>query len=322
MWVQAVATQVNKLTALAVQRKKKPGLYNDGGGLYLQISPNGTKSWIFRFKSNGRTRYMGLGSFITVSLIDARKAALECRKLKQQGVDPIDNRKGLRAEAKLSAAKAMTFDKCRDAYIDVQSHAWKNKKHHDQWTNSLTTHASPVIGHLSVQDINVELVEKVLMPIWSTKTETAKRVQGRIESILDWAKIKGYRKGENPARWKGHLDQVLPAPSKLQKVRHHSSLLYPELPGFMIKLRERSDIAAKALEFVILTAARTNEVLGATWDEIELDRRVWTLPAERMKVPREHRVPLSEPAIAILTHLQALKFGEFVFPGAREGKPH
>ena len=299
-----VATQINKLTDLAVRRKKKAGLYGDGGGLYLQVSANGAKSWIFRFKSDGQTRYMGLGSFITVSLSDARNVALECRKLRLQGIDPISHRRDVCSAAQLAAAMPMTFDDCRDAYIAAHGHGWRNEKHRSQWANTLRTYASPIVGNLSIQAIDVALVMKVLEPIWKAKPETAGRLRGRIERILDWAKVSGYRDGENPARWRGHLDQLLPARTKVQKVRHHPSLPFTELPDFITRLRERPDIAARALEFVILTAARTGEALGAIWHEVDLDGRTWTVSADRMKGGREHRVPLSDQAVEVLKHLQ------------------
>jgi integrase len=318
-WV--MAKTVSKLSARSVANAKAPGLCGDGGGLYLQVSNTGTKSWLFRYKVGGRSRYMGLGSLGTVSLAKARELASECRRLRLQHIDPIDHRNGVRATARLDAAKAMAFDECRDAYLAAHNAGWRNAKHRAQWTNTLVTYVTPVFGKLPVQTIDVALVLKVLEPIWSTKPETASRLRGRIERILDWAKARGFRGGENPARWRGHLDQLLPARSKVRKVKHHAALSFDEITPFMTELREREGVAARALEFAILTAARTGEVLGATWDEINLRSRTWTIPAHRMKGHREHRVPLSDAAIRVLARMQELKSGELVFPGNRNGKP-
>jgi integrase len=263
---------------------------------------------------------MGLGSLTTVSLAKAREFAGECRRIRLQGIDPIDHRNGVRAAARLDAAKAITFDECRGAYIAAHKAGWRNAKHRAQWANTLATYVSPVFGKLPVQTVDVALVMKVLEPIWSTKPETASRLRGRIERILDWAKARGFRSAENPARWRGHLDHLLPARSKVRKVKHHAALPFSEIAAFMAALRERDGVAGLALEFAILTAARTGEVLGATWDEIDLRTRTWTIPADRMKGQRQHRVPLSDDAIGLLGRMQTLKANEFVFPGDR-GKP-
>jgi integrase len=312
---------INRLSALAVANAKTAGRYGDGGGLYLQVSASGTKSWLFRYKTAGRSRYMGLGSLYTVSLAQARDAAGECRRLLLQGIDPIDHRYGMRAAARLDAAKAMTFDDCRDAYIAAHGAGWRNAKHRAQWVNTLSTYVSPVFSNLPVQSVDVGLVMRVLEPIWSTKPETASRLRGRIERVLDWAKARGFRDGENPARWRGHLDHLLPARSKVQKVQHHAALPFSDVGLFMTALQERDGVAARALEFVVLTAARTGESLGATWNEIDFSTRTWTIPANRMKSHREHRVPLSGDAIRLLETMQATRSSEFVFPGQRQGKP-
>ena len=308
-----MAKIISKLSALAVAGAKVPGLYGDGGGLYLQVSANGSKSWLFRFKTCGRTRYMGLGSLRTISLAKAREAVSKCRELQLQGIDPIAQRDGLRAAARLDAVKTMTFDECRDAYIAAHKAGWRNAKHGMQWVNTLDTYVSPVFGKLAVQAVDVALVTQVLEPIWSMKPETASRLRGRIERVLDWAKARGFRAGENPARWRGHLDQLLPARSKVHKVRHHAALPFGALPPFTIALRKRAGVAARALEFAILTAARTGEVIGATWDEIDLGRRTWTVPANRMKGHHEHRVPLSDHTVALLEEMQGPRSNEFVF---------
>jgi len=316
-----VAKNINKLSALKAANLKTPGFHGDGGGLYLQVSPAGTKSWVFRFKVASRSRYMGLGSATTVSLSEAREAATECRKLRLQGIDPVEQRKQERQRGRMESAKAMTFDQCRDAYIAAHAPSWKNPKHPQQWINTLSTYVTPVFGSLPVQSIDVGLVTKVLGPIWNTKPETAGRVRGRIESILDWARARGFREGENPARWRGHLDQLYPARSKLRRVKHHEALPYPEIADFMTMLRKQVGVAPRALEFAILTASRTGEALKATWDEFDVNTQTWVIPAHRMKGNREHRVPLSNRAVEILEYMEGVRVNEFVFPGPKQGKP-
>ena len=241
---------------------------------------------------------------------------------RHDGVDPIEKRRAERLEARLDAARAITFKECAARYIASHRAGWRNPKHAAQWQATLATYAEPVIGGLSVQAIDTALVLKVLEPIWTTKPETAGRVRGRVESILDWAKARGYRGGENPARWRGHLDKLLPARSKVRRIEHHAALPYAELPGFLVSLRQQEGVAAYALEFAILTAARTGEVIGARWSEMDLLNKTWTLPAARMKSGREHRVPLSGPALAILEGMQAHRHeGTFVFPGGKNGRP-
>jgi integrase len=313
--------KINRLSAVKVAGTKPRGMYADGGGLYLQVSGNGSRSWIFRFKANGRTRDMGLGSLATVSLAKARELAAGCRQLRLKGIDPIEARRTELVEAQLASARSMTFDQCRDAFIDAHKSAWRNAKHKAQWTNSLATYASPVFGSLPIQSVDVALVMKALEPIWGSKPETASRVRGRVERVLDWAKVRGFRQGENPARWRGHLDALLPARGKVRQVRHHAALPYNEIGAFMAELRKREGIAARALEFTILTAARTGEVLGARWEEMNIQDKVWVVPPSRMKVAREHRVPLSRAAVAVLKQMQALRHADLVFPGDRRGKP-
>jgi integrase len=317
----SMTKKINRLSAVKVAGTKTRGMYADGGGLYLQVSGNGSRSWIFRFKANGRTRDMGLGSLATVSLAKAREVAAECRQLRLEGIDPIEARRAELVEAQLASARSMTFDQCRDAFIDAHKSAWRNAKHKAQWTNSLATYVSPVFGSLPIQAVDVALVMKVLEPIWASKPETASRVRGRVERVLDWAKVRGFRQGENPARWRGHLDALLPARGKVRRVRHHAALPYDEIGTFMAELREREGVAARALEFTILTAARTGEVLGARWEEINFQDKVWVVPPNRMKVAREHRVPLSRAAIAVLKQMQTVRRIELVFPGHRRGKP-
>jgi len=297
------------------------GMYHDGGGLYLQVSAAGAKSWIYRFMLDGRAREMGLGPLNVISLAEARKRAAECRKSRLDGIDPIEARRAQRGRRKLEAGRAMTFDKCAAAYIEAHKASWKNGKHAEQWRGSLRNYASPVFGSSPVQAIDLGLVMKALEPIWRTKSETASRVRGRIEAVLDWATVRGYRKGENPARWRGHLDKLLPARSKIQKVEHHPALPYHEIAEFTAVLRGQEGIGARALEFLILTAARTGEIIGARWDEVDFEEKIWVVPAARMKAGREHRVPLTGTALAILKQMNGIREGDFVFPGGKKTRP-
>jgi len=316
-----MARQEKRLTVRAAETVKKPGLHADGGGLYLHVSKNGARSWIFRWRRDGRLRDMGLGPLNTVSLAEARDKALACRKLKLDGRDPIEERRAQRRGVKLESATAMTFKDCAVAYIAAHRAGWKNPKHAAQWPSTLETYVYPIFGSLPVQAIDVGLVMKALEPIWNEKPETASRVRGRIESILDWAKARGYRQGENPARWRGHLENLLPKKSKVWRVEHHAALPYTEIGAFMAELREQDGTAARALEFTILTAARTGEVIGTTWSEIDLGGHLWTILAARMKAGKEHRVPLSDAALAILRAMAEVQTGEFVFPGNRAKQP-
>lgn len=311
-----MAKGIGKLSALKVTKETRPGYYGDGGGLWLQVSKSGTKSWVFRFKSpvTGKAREMGMGSINTYSLSEARSRATDVRKILDAGRDPIADRDAERQKIKLATAMAMTFEECADAYIEVHRAGWKNPKHAKQWENTLATYASPVIGSLSVASVDMPLVLKILEPIWTTKNETASRLRGRIEAVLDWATVRGYRAGDNPARWKGHLDKVLPAPNKVQKVKHHPALHYGEVGEFMTALRKCDGIGAKALEFTILTASRSGEVRGATWQEIDLKAKTWTIPAERMKAGKEHRIPLSKQVVKLLQSMSRIKDVAHIFP--------
>ncbi len=325
-----------RLTALKVMRATgKPGMYADGGGLYLQVTPGGA-SWIYRYMLKGCAREMGLGPLALYGLQEARAKALDARRLRHEGVDPIEAKRAARATAWLDAAKAMTFKQCAEAHIKAHRAGWRNAKHAAQWEATLATYAEPIIGALPVQAIDTALVMKVLeqevrdapkessVALWAAKPETASRLRGRMESILDWAKVRGYREGENPARWRGHLDKLLPPRSKVRKVEHHAALSYPVLPGFLVALRQQEGIAARALEFTILTAARTGETINATWGEVDLIAKVWTVPSHRMKAGKEHRVPLSDRALAILEEMQPFRHtGEtdaFVFLSGKPGK--
>jgi integrase len=312
-----VAREIGKLTAVSVKALKKPGLYGDGGGLYLQVADGGSKAWIFRFMQHGKRRDMGLGPLHTVTLAEAREAARRCRQQVLAGEDPIAARRAERAAKAEPAAAINTFQKCAAAYIAQHEHGWKNKKHAAQWTATLKRYAYPNIGQLDVAAIDVGLVMQVLQPIWATKNETASRLRGRIEIILDAATVLGHRTGPNPARWKGNLDKLLPARAKGE---HHPALPFNEMPAFMTALAAQEGLGARAMAFTILTGCRTTEALAATWAEIDLDAAVWTIPASRMKGKREHRVPLSEPAMAVLREMLAVRTGDYVFPG-RNGNP-
>jgi integrase len=315
-----MARTIGKLTALAVA-KAKPGYLSDGGGLYLRIGEGAAKSWVFRYRVDGKLHEMGLGPQHSVSLAEAREKALAQRKLRLAGSDPIAARKAARMITKLADASTMTFRQCAEAYIASHKAGWRNTKHAAQWPSTLATYVNPIFGDLPVQAIDVGLVMKTLRPIWETKTETASRVRGRIESVIDWATASGHRQGENPARWRGHLENLLPKKTKVRRVEHHAALPYAEIGGFMAELQEEG-IAARALEFAILTAARTGEVIGARWGEINVGDRLWTVPGERMKAGKEHRIPLSDAALAVLEAMQMVRqAGDFVFPGGKARRP-
>jgi integrase len=316
-----MARGLQKLSALAVSKASKAGLYGDGAGLWLQVSPAGAKSWLFRYMRHGKAREMGLGALHTVSLAEAREKARQCRVMLLEGKDPLAEKQAARQQERLTAAKTITFSECASAYVEAHRAGWRSAKHAAQWEATLKAYAYPAFEGLSVAAIDTGLVLQCLEPIWKEKTETASRLRGRIESVLDWAKVRGYREGENPARWRGHLDKLLPARSKVAKVQHHPSLPYADIPEFMEALRQREGIAPLALEFAILTATRTSEAIKATWQEIDLQAGIWIIPGERMKAGKEHRVPLSSRALEILHQMQALTQGEYVFPGMKYGKP-
>jgi integrase len=301
--------------------KLGPGRYADGGGLYLNVTAGGSRAWIFRYRTGGRLRDHGLGPTYTVSLSMARKAALDCRRARYAGIDPIDERREKRQGEKLEAARAITFAQAAEQYIAANRAGWRNGRSEQQWRQSLTDYVFPLFGDLPVPAIDTALVIKVLEPLWSTKTETASRVRGRIESVLDWATTREYRAGDNPARWKGHLENLLPKKSKVRQAKHHPALPYAEIGSFMAALRQQDGIAARALELAILTTTRTKETLGARWDEINPNDKVWTIPEERMKAHKEHKVPLSDAAMALLEQMAAVRVSDFVFPGTQLGRP-
>jgi integrase len=307
-----------RLTALDVTRLGV-GFHADGDGLYLQVTSAGARSWIYRYTLNRRTRDLGLGPAKAIPLKLARELAAEARRLRAMGLDPIEHRRQARGAVRLEQAKVTTFRQCAESYIAAHEAGWRNAKHRQQWHDTLAAFVHPIVGALPVQAVDTSLVLKVLEPIWTEKPETAGRVRGRVESILDFAKARGFRDGENPARWRGHLDHLLPAKSKIAKVEHLAALDYREVGAFMADLRQHQGVALRALEFAALTAARSGEVLGALWDEIDLQAAVWTVPPERMKAQREHRVPLSPRTVEILRERQTRREGDHVFPGARNG---
>jgi integrase len=317
----------NKLTVKYCERKDlAPGLYGDGSGLYLQVSAFNTKAWVFRFMIAGHARKMGLGEFKRLSLAEARKKAQAAYAQVVDGIDPIEARNAVKAAQATERAKFMSFEDCAKQCIGDRAQGWKyglESKHGKQWISTLETYAYPVIGKLSVDKIDLALVLKVIKPIWQDKTETASRVRQRIEIVLDWAKVHGHRTGDNPARWKGFLDQILPAPSQVSPVQHFAALPYADLPDFMTKLRQRDSISARALEFTILTAMRTEATTGAKLSEIDLDSATWTIPAARLKgkkgkVKRDLVIPLPERAVQIIKDTPS--DGTFVFMGGKAGK--
>lgn len=313
-----------KLSDTAIRKKKfSPGLHPAGPNLYLQVSPAGTKSWIFRFMHQRKARYMGLGPYLDpqgvgVSLAQARAKAAAARQLLLDGVDPIEHRNAGRGL--VAAPPERTFGAVAETYIAANEAQWRNIKHREQWRASLSTHAVGLKA-LQVASITTEDVLACLETIWTTKTETASRVRQRIEAVLDYATVRKYRHGENPARWRGHLDKLLPKVKKVARVRHHPAMSYREVPAFMAALRKQDGVAALALDFTILTAARTGEVIGARWDEVDLRAKEWVVPAARMKAGREHRVPLSPAAVRVLRKLKADKTSDWIFPNDRSGEP-
>ena len=297
--------KAKELSALEVSRLRLPGHHAVGGiaGLYLYVNESTARSWVLRTMVGNKRRHMGLGGFPDVPLAQAREKARTARSEISQGIDPIAQREAVISSLRARQATNKTFREATEGYLSVHSETWKNPKHRAQWGSTLETYAYPFLGDISLRDIGQELVLEVLEPIWRTKTETASRVRGRIESVLDWATARKYRQGENPARWKGHLDKLLPAPGKIQKVAHHRALAIDDIRSFFTDLRTKDSMAARALEFTILCAARSGEVRGATWAELNIKAEVWTIPAERMKAGREHRVPLSKSALRLLEAL-------------------
>jgi len=320
---------IEKLTPRKVKclsRLSKPGRYGDGGGLYLQITRQGrgTKSWVFRYEHLGSEHFIGLGALNKVSLAEAREAARDARSQLAQGGDPLqvqrERKRNAKAALKANTASRRTFDECVDSYIAKHRSAWRNAKHRQQWKNALHSHISPYIGEMSVCAIGTTHILQALTPLWATRTETASRLRGRIERVLAWATVMGYRQGDNPARWRGNLEELLPHRRRLKRVRHHSAMPYQEIGAFFGRLKARKERAALVLAFTILTACRSAEALLAQWAEIDLINAIWTIPAERTKNRRDHCVPLCEPALHIL-HQQQGRDPVWVFPGLKPDKP-
>ncbi|MBR1191466.1 phage integrase central domain-containing protein [Bradyrhizobium sp. AUGA SZCCT0160] len=313
--------RIRVLTALKIKQNLKPGMYADGLGLYLKVRAGNSKSWIFRYRIGGRLRDMGLGPFHTVSLAEAREKAEVCRAMRLKGFDPLGERLKERQAKTIEAAEAVTFEKCAENYIATHKDGWKNSKHADQWTTTLQTYVYPIFKDRPVAAIDDDLVLKVLQPIWKEKTETASRIRGRIERILDWARVKKYRTGDNPARWKGHLDHLLAKRSRVASVVHHAALPIDETPGFVQVLQREETIVARAFEFCILSATRTSETLRMRWDEYDEKAQHWTVPGSRMKAGRDHRIPLTKRSQIILGEMQEIRTSDFVFPGAVQERP-
>ncbi|MEG0139692.1 MAG: integrase arm-type DNA-binding domain-containing protein [Comamonas sp.] len=308
-----------ELSALQISRLTKRGNHAVGGvtGLYLYVAPTGARSWVLRIMIGTKRCHMGLGAFPSVTLAMAREKARTAREDVQRGIDPIAERKLALSKLRGDQMNSITFEEAAKAYIDAHGETWTNKKHRAQWNSTLARYAFPVIGMLQTADITQAHVLAVLEPIWKTKNETASRLRSRVEIVLDWATVRGYRDGDNPARWKGRLDKLLPAPTKVQITAHQKALPIHQVPEFVKSLKTKEGSAARALEFLILTAARSGEVRGATWREFDLESGVWIIPGERMKVGREHRVPLSTQALEILRQLPRFVENEYVFLSSR-----
>ncbi|MDR2014332.1 MAG: tyrosine-type recombinase/integrase [Azoarcus sp.] len=312
---------IEKLSAPRVGRISKPGKYGDGGGLYLQVTRTLVKSWIFRYEVNGSERYMGLGPLHTVDLKQAREEARKARTCLARKADPLQERARIAVEntERIEFSGRKTFDECATEYIAHHKNGWKSAKHLKQWESSLKTYASPYIGKRFVHEINTALVLQMLKPIWFKKTKTASRLRERIERVLSWATICRHRTGDNPARWNGHLQEILPKPSRIKIVKHHPSMPCQEIRAFFEKLDTRESLGARALAFTILTACRTSEALHAKWQEIDFARRIWTIPAEKMKNGKTHRVPLADAALRILHTLEG-SHPVWVFPSPRRNR--
>lgn len=324
-----------QLSALEIKRLDRPGYHSVGGvpGLTMQVTASGAKSWVMRASVAGRRREIGLGAYPTVSLAAAYVRAREVREQIFRGEDPLAEKRAARMKAQAvrieELARAWTFQKCAEAYIASKAAGWKSDKHAKQWAATLTAYAYPKIGKLSVQDVALSHVMAIVEPDWTQKTETINRVRNRIELVLDWAAVRGFRSKDNPARWRGNLDKLLPAPSKVAPVKSHKALPTTKIPTFMSNLRGAPGMAARCLEFVVLTACRSGEARLATWDEIDWDEKTWSIPGARMKSGRPHRVPLSLPAAALLKALPRLTTGpsepeggdrkNFIFPGSKQG---
>lgn len=304
-----------RLTALEVAAITAPGTHWVDDNLYLQIK--GGRSWLHRYMFKGKPRDSGLGSADTMTLAQARAARDDEQAMIRKGVDPVAARRAEREQGLADRVRAITFGDCAAGYIRAHEASWKSAVHRQQWRNTLETYVHPIIGRLPVRDIDTALAMRVLEPVWSRIPESASRIRGRCECIIDWAKAREYRSGENPFRWRGHLDKLLPTKTKVRKVEHHAAMSYSDVPDFMERLRERQAIAARALEVLIHVAGRTGEVLGVRWEEINFTTKVWTVPPSRMKSGKEHRVPLSSAAMAVIERMAAIRSSDFIFPGLR-----
>lgn len=307
--------EVKKLSARAVTTLTKPGRHSDGDGLYLVVDPSGARRWLFMFRWQGKLKEMGLGGVSSVTLAEARDKAAGARRQLQAGISPLEAKRA----AEAAAQAGQTFGAFADDLVEDIKDGFRNEKHKWQWSHTLKTYAAS-LRPIPIDAVTTEHVLDVLKPLWSTKQETASRLRGRIERVLDAARAKGIRTGDNPARWRGHLDHLLPRRQKLQR-GHHPAMPYTDVPGFIADLRQREGTAAQALEMTIICASRSGEVLGATWGEFDRNAKVWTIPGNRMKAGIEHRVPLTDRALAILDAAEKLKTSDYVFPGARKGKP-
>src|SRR5262249_90616 len=313
-----MARTLNRLSAFKVEKAKEPGMYGDGGGLYLRVAEGGSKQWIYRYVTNGRPRDMGIGPVHVLTLAEAREKAREASRLRLEGFDPIAAKHAQRTAAAVAAASAMTFRQCAEGFIKDNEASWTNAKHRLEWERSLAKYVLPTLGSLPVAAIDTPLVLKVIKPLWLRVPETASRVRGRIENVLGWATVHHYRSGDNPARWQGLLEHALPA---VVKGDHHAAMPYAEVPAFIAKLRQQTGVPSKCLEFIVLTAARLGEAQKATWNEIDFDKRVWVIPGARMKSGKEDRGPLSLAAIAVLKDMHDGRHSDYIFPGYHDGKP-
>jgi integrase len=325
---------INKLTDTKIESKLKEAqkavkdgtakviLLGDGGGLTLQITKTGTASWLYRYMRTGKAVAVGLGAYPTVSLKLARSKADACRNELATGKDPLTQKRAAQTASRIEAAAGKTFETCATEYIADHTEEWKSAKHAQQWTNTLTTYAYPVIGKRAIASVNTADLKRILNPIWTTKHETATRLRGRIEAVIDWATAHELRSGDNPARWKGHLEHLLAkGTAETRADKHHTALPFANIPDFMAQLAKQEGMSRWALEFLILTASRTSEVTGAKWEEIDLDKCLWTVPQARMKAGKEHRVPLVERAIEVLREVERRKLGHYVFPGGTKDRP-
>jgi integrase len=315
-----IKAKIREIEDLAFSPQKKNALLGDGQGLYLGIAKSATASWLFRYMENGKAKSVGLGGYPATTLQVAREEAQKLRNARAGGVDPAAAKQEAIREKKLQVSKAKTFETCATEYVTLSRPSWKNIKHGDQWLNTLTQYAFPVIGQNSINSIETDEIVRILAPIWQKKTETATRLRGRIETVIDWATVHGWRKGDNPARLKGHLEYLLPR-IRVRPKNHHPSLPYEELPAFMLKLQSQSGMARYALEFLILCASRTGEIVGAKWEEFDLTKKVWTIPASRMKAGVQHRVPLGARTLKILATIRPFSGKNFVFVGGKKDAP-